>query len=166
MSWQKFGAVIAMSLAVAACGGTTIFEGKVALAVQGTPPPPPPPPKEDPKRVEQQGDKIIIREKVQFDVNRASIRPESHDLLKEVAEVIKAKTDIVKLRVDGHASQDGPAQHNMVLSQRRARAVMEFLAAQGVSKARLSSKGFGETTPLGGEPENNRRVEFTILEQK
>ena len=127
MSWQKLGTALTFGMAMTACGGTVVFKGKTPLTLQGELPPRV---VLAPKRVEHMGDKIVIREKIEFDINKSTIREESHDLLKEVAELLKQKTNLKKVRVDGHASQDGPAYGNMVLSQRRARAVMNFLPGQ------------------------------------
>jgi len=146
----------------AACGGTIAFEGKSAFVVQGELPPVE---VEAPKRVEQKGDKIVIREKVQFDLNRATIREESHGLLNEIAEFLNKKSGLKKVRVDGHASKDGPAAHNLYLSKRRARAVSEFLVNAGVDAERLTHEGYGERKPISDDPEVNRRVEFTIIEE-
>ena len=72
------------------------------------------------------------------------------------------------LRIDGHASTDGPADFNQTLSENRAQAVANFLASNGVSRARMTARGFGETSPLVAENteadrELNRRVEISIF---
>ncbi|HFE46974.1 MAG TPA: OmpA family protein [Nannocystis exedens] len=74
-----------------------------------------------------------------------------------------------KISVEGHASADGDDRHNMKLSERRAKAVMDYLVKKGgIAESMLVSKGWGETRPLdASDPESavNRRVEFIILEQ-
>ena len=127
-------------------------------------------PKEE-ARVEVTDDKIIIREKVQFDFNKATIKPESNSLLAEVAQVMNDNPRLKKIRVEGHASSEGEDAYNMTLSEKRAKAVMDHLVKKGkVQKTRLVSEGFGETQPIQSNDsesgrEANRRVEFTILEQ-
>lgn len=163
--------LIAASFALAGCAprmwsddaGFAIV-GSSAAPVEAAPAPEP----EPQKRVEVRDNKIVINEKVQFELDSAKILPESHSLLDEVAKVIKENPQIKEILVEGHASADGSDSHNMDLSKRRARAVMGYLTKQGgIDKKMLKSEGFGETRPLvqPGEDEKNRRVEFTITKQ-
>jgi OOP family OmpA-OmpF porin len=139
------------------------------------PPPPPPPPKKEeppppPARVEVRDNKIEIREKIQFDHAKATIKPESHDLLNEIVDVIKKNPHIKKISIEGHASSDGDAAFNKKLSGERAKAVMNYLVEKGIPKENLQSKGFGSEKPIASNDteegkEKNRRVEFNIIEQ-
>jgi OOP family OmpA-OmpF porin len=161
---------LGVALICLACGGGTVqFEGQMPIAIAGTPPPPPP---EPPKRVEVTKEQIVIKEKVQFAYNAATILPQSFSLLDEVAATIKEHSELKKIEVGGHASTEGSDDHNLDLSKRRAAAVMEYLVNKsGVAKERLSSQGYGETKPLvtpddtEEKREKNRRVEFVILER-
>ena len=162
-------AVIAAAAALAGCGGTLTFSDQNALAVSGTPPPPPPAP-DPPKRVEVTADKIVINEKIQFDFNKATIKPESHSLLDEVTGVIKQNPQLKKISIEGHTDSEGSDSYNLKLSDERANAVMKYLVEHGVEQARLAAKGFGETKPIASNDndqgrEQNRRVEFMIVEQ-
>ena len=72
------------------------------------------------------------------------------------------------LMIVGHTDATGPDAYNMTLSERRAAAATNYLAAQGVSRARLRSTGRGETEPVvtNDTEENrqkNRRVEVAIF---
>src|SRR5687767_2777121 len=119
------------------CSGTRVFAGQNAFSIVGTPPPPPPPPPkkeeppppppEPPKRVEVRDNKIEIKEKIQFEVAKATILPASFDLLKEIGEVIKKNPQIKKLSIEGHASSEGDPKANMKLSDDRAKSVMKHL---------------------------------------
>lgn len=165
--------LVLMSVAVGC--GPQIFADSDALAVVGSGPPPveaeAPPPEPEQKRVEVRDNKIVINEKVQFEVNSAKIKPESHSLLDEVAKVIKENGQIKKIEVEGHASAEGSDQKNKQLSSRRAKAVQKYLTGDGgIDKGVLSAKGYGEERPIAdNETEEgrvkNRRVEFTIKEQ-
>lgn len=158
------------------CGGTTQFAGDQAFAIIGSrPPPPPPPPKEEPPapppRVELRDNKIEFAEKIQFEVNKATIKSESFSLLHDIAEVIKKNPQVKKLSIEGHASAEGNAKKNKTLSDARAKAVLDHLVKQeGVDAARLSAKGWGVEKPIASNDseegrEKNRRVEFLVLEQ-
>lgn len=110
---------------------------------------------------------ILIHEKVHFETDKAIIKPESYGLLSQVARVMIEHPEILTVSVEGHADERGSDSHNLDLSTRRARAVLEFLVKAGVSAQRLESRGFGESRPIaeGSDEEawaKNRRVEFVI----
>jgi len=158
-----------------ACGGTMAFKDKSSLVIagEGPPPPepPPPPPPPEPKRVEVTADKIVINEKIQFDFDKTTIKPESNGLLDEIVSVIKDNAQIKKIAIEGHTDADGSDKYNLKLSDGRAKSVMEYLTSHGVDAGRLSAKGFGETKPIANNEtpegkETNRRVEFLITEQE
>jgi OOP family OmpA-OmpF porin len=115
--------------------------------------------------------KIEIREKIQFEYNKAIIREVSFDLMAEIADVIKKHPHIKKLRIEGHASAEGEDAYNKSLSDRRAIAVMKHLVErEGIPGEMLSAKGYGEEKPVAPNDteenrEKNRRVEFNIVEQ-
>jgi outer membrane protein OmpA-like peptidoglycan-associated protein len=169
--------VVAASMLVAlvGCGGVTQFQGAQAFAIAGTPPPPPPPPKVEaakpPARVELRDNKIEIKEKIQFEVNKAVIKDASFGLLKEIGDVIKQNPQVKKLSIEGHASSEGDPKHNKDLSDQRAKAVMEYLVKkEGIEAARLTAKGWGAEKPIADNAteegkEKNRRVEFLVVEQ-
>ncbi len=166
--------LIVVSLVLGGCA-PKVWSDDAGLAIIGTAPEPeaaPAPEPEPEKRVEVRDNKIVINEKVQFEFDSAKIKSVSHSLLDEVAKVIKENPQIKKLQVEGHASSEGSDDHNMKLSDRRAKAVMKYLTDKGgVAKGMLSSKGYGETQPIASNDtddgkEKNRRVEFTITEQE
>ncbi|MCB0710893.1 MAG: OmpA family protein [Ignavibacteriae bacterium] len=104
---------------------------------------------------------------IEFDLNKATIKPESLPLIREVADAMKRYPDML-LEVRGHTDDQGSDEYNLKLSERRADAVAEALIDMGVSRLRLSIKGFGESRPLvpNDSEENrrkNRRTEFVIL---
>ena len=165
---------LAAALQLVACG-PTVFEDATALTVLGDPPPPPPKPKvvvaEKPKRVVVEDNRIVINEKIQFDFNKATIKPESDSLMQEIIKVIKDHPHIKKLAIEGHTSSEGSDKYNLKLSDKRAKAVLEYLVKKGeLPKEMFTARGFGETKPIGDESteegkEKNRRVEFNITEQ-
>jgi outer membrane protein OmpA-like peptidoglycan-associated protein len=113
---------------------------------------------------------IRILERVEFENNSAKIRPESDTILQAVLTVMKEHPEFTKLSVEGHTDNRGAAGHNLDLSRRRAASVMKWLTDHGIDKARLSSKGLGMQKPIDDNStdagrQNNRRVEFHILEK-
>lgn len=157
------------------CGGSTTFQGTASQPIVGTlPPPPPPPPKAEappPPRVEIRDNQIVISEKIQFDLDKAKIKPESDSLLDEVVATFKKNPQIKKVSIDGFASSEGGPAFNKKLSDDRAKAVMAYLTDHGVEKERLQAKGWGIEKPIADNTtedgrEKNRRVEFNIVEQE
>jgi len=150
------------------CGKPVAFQGASTLAINGSPPAPPP--EVAPPRVEVRDNKIVINEKIQFAFDQATILPESFSLLDEVASVIQKNPQIKKIRIEGYASSEGNADHNLKLSDNRAHSVMKYLSEHGIAKTMLVSKGYGIERPIADNStesgrEANRRVEFAILEQ-
>lgn len=169
--------VTVASLATIGCGPTT-FQGATNVRIVGdapAPPPPPPAPEPppEPKRARIVEKRIVIDEKIQFAFDKAEILPESHGILNEVVTIMKENPRVKKVRIEGHASleKDTPAvrMYNKKLSDARAKAVLEFLAAQGIERERLEAVGYGNEKPLETNDteegrEANRRVEFNILD--
>jgi len=107
--------------------------------------------------------KIIVNG-IRFDVNRASIKPESNGAINEIFELMQKQTDL-NFSVEGHTDSDGDDALNQTLSEKRAFAVMDRLISMGISVNRLKSTGWGESKPFGENSTaegkaNNRRVEF------
>lgn len=146
------------------------FSDSSSIAVTGDPPPPPKAEAPKPKRVEVTADAIVITEKIQFDFDKATIKPESHGLLDEIVAVIGQNPHIEKISIEGHTDSDGSDKYNLKLSDDRAKAVMTYLTEHGVGIDRLTAKGFGESKPIASNDsddgkEKNRRVEFLITDQ-
>lgn len=170
-SRTKLAAVPLMAALALGCG-PRVFEGGSAKVVE----PGQPIVVEEPARpepvVEVSDDKIEISEKIQFAYDSAKIERASHEVLLAVARLLNETERIVRVRVDGHTSSEGSAEHNQDLSERRAAAVVDFLVRKGkVDPARLESAGHGPDQPIASNDdevgrEQNRRVEFVIVEQR
>ena len=74
----------------------------------------------------------------------------------------------MRIEIRGHTDNVGNDAENQTLSQRRAKAVYDFLIQNGIEATRLTYKGFGKTQPIDTNDTeqgraNNRRTEFVIL---
>jgi outer membrane protein OmpA-like peptidoglycan-associated protein len=100
-----------------------------------------------------------------FDINAASIKPESHGTLKEVAAVLTENKDM-HIKIIGHTDSDGSETANLTLSEKRAAAVKEALVNEfSIAADRISTEGKGESEPVADNKTKegkaaNRRVEF------
>ena len=102
-----------------------------------------------------------------FDVNKASLKPESMGVINEIAALMKEHGDL-KFSIEGHTDSDGEDSHNLKLSEERAIAVKEALVSLGIDTSRMQTKGLGETVPVAENKSsegkaNNRRVEFVKI---
>jgi outer membrane protein OmpA-like peptidoglycan-associated protein len=101
---------------------------------------------------------------VHFDVNSATLRPDSVPALQNVLAVINKKPDSTWV-ISGHTDNQGAADLNQRLSQARAASVIAWLSSQGVAAARLTPQGFGPNRPVADNATEagralNRRVEI------
>jgi outer membrane protein OmpA-like peptidoglycan-associated protein len=100
-----------------------------------------------------------------FDVNSATIKPESYGTLKEMATVLTEYADL-KVKIVGHTDADGKDDANLDLSKRRAASVKAALTKEfGIDESRMETDGKGESEPIDKNDTpagkaNNRRVEF------
>ena len=120
--------------------------------------------------VSVQGDELRVLDRIQFENGKATLTPESEPILTAVARLLEEHSEIQKLDIQGHT--DGRGQHgsNLLLSERRAAAVVRWLVDHGIAAERLSSRGFGPDRPLEGNDTDlgrlrNRRVEFHVVER-
>lgn len=109
---------------------------------------------------------IVNMSDVLFDTGRYSLRPAAREKLAKISGIVLAHPGL-KLEVEGHTDSVGGDAYNQTLSEERARAVQEYLVAQGVSPAGITAKGFGKTMPVADNStaagrQRNRRVELVV----
>jgi outer membrane protein OmpA-like peptidoglycan-associated protein len=112
---------------------------------------------------------IRTADPIRFGADSADLLPESHTALAAVRRLLLDHPEIRLLDIEGHTDGRGAADHNLDLSSRRAAAVKDWLAAQGVDSGRLTSHGFGPSRPIATNDteegrRRNRRVEFHVVE--
>lgn len=103
---------------------------------------------------------------LQFARAKADLTPESTETLKELAEIANACLGF-RIGIEGHTDAEGTDDRNQRLSDRRARAVAEFLSRHGVDPNRLSAVGYGASRPISDNATEdgrakNRRIEFIV----
>ncbi|MDZ7740148.1 MAG: OmpA family protein [Bacteroidales bacterium] len=106
----------------------------------------------------------IVSNGIRFDVGKATLRPESMGVINEIYKMLSEHPE-VNVSIEGHTDSDGDTDLNQKLSEDRAATVMKQLVSMGLSKDRLSFRGYGESKPVApnDSPEgkaSNRRVEF------
>lgn len=116
--------------------------------------------------VTEQGLKIRISN-VEFKLNKSKLRGKAFAVLDRVVYILQ-KYNTYKVIIVGHTDDIGEEEYNLALSEKRAKAVMDYLVEEGVSKKRFSFRGMGETEPFlpNSNTDNrrrNRRVEFLLI---
>ncbi|HET7179105.1 MAG TPA: OmpA family protein, partial [Chryseosolibacter sp.] len=109
----------------------------------------------------------LVLNNIFFDFDQATLKPESFPELNRIAGLMKEKSTM-EIEITGHADATGPEAYNLKLSEKRARAVVNYLTKQGVGEARLSVAFLGESKPIAPNTtadgrRKNRRVEFKII---
>ncbi|MBI4314283.1 MAG: flagellar motor protein MotB [Candidatus Omnitrophica bacterium] len=116
---------------------------------------------------------ITFLAEILFDSGKAAVKPDAHEVLDKVAEVLATTVNENDVAVEGHTDND-PIKHsgwksNWELSSARALAVLHyFVDARGLPPARFQANGFGEYQPVASNADpkgrqQNRRVEIVIL---
>ena len=114
-----------------------------------------------------EGIKITFREGIQFALNSAELSETSKTNLTELAETLK-KYDDTNILIEGHTDITGTREYNMVLSDKRAQSVADYLKEIGVPGKRVTTEGYGPDQPVADNDsdygrQQNRRVEVAIF---
>jgi outer membrane protein OmpA-like peptidoglycan-associated protein len=109
---------------------------------------------------------IVNMSDVLFDTGQWALRPGAREKLSRISGIVMAHPGL-KLEVEGHTDSVGDDNSNQVLSERRAESVRKFLVQNGVPGETITSKGFGESTPVADNNTAagrmaNRRVELVV----
>lgn len=116
-------------------------------------------------------DRPIVLENIYYDFDKWEIRP---DAAKELDKLVKLLKDnpTIHIEMGSHADARGSDMYNLVLSDKRAKAAVDYLISRGIDPDRLTWKGYGESVPVNEcvkpvgcsevKYQQNRRTEFTV----
>ena len=143
--------------------------GGLSVTFQQSPPAPPPAAPAVSEAAPQPAPvtkrKIVLRG-VNFDFDKATIRPDAVPILEQACSRLKLESNI-DVVAQGYTDSIGSDAYNLKLSERRANAVRDWLVKCGVSPARLSAKGYGKSNPVATNTTaegraQNRRTELVV----
>lgn len=117
-------------------------------------------------RVDEATIKLNLPNAITFATNKSDLNPNVANSLNAIANVVNQYKETA-VHVLGHADSSGAEQYNLELSQRRAAAVGNYLASQGVVSGRIVARGYGESHPIASNSTaagkaQNRRAEIYI----
>jgi peptidoglycan-associated lipoprotein len=106
---------------------------------------------------------------IHFDFDRYDIRPGDARILDENAKWMKANPNHLIL-IEGQCDERGTNEYNLALGERRAKATLNYLVAQGIAARRMTLISYGEERPLCAEKNEecwakNRRADFLVKAQ-
>jgi len=146
------------------------FVERIFLAPKPAEMPPPPPVMEEKKAPEVE-QKILEKGRatldVEFDFDKAVVKPKYDKDIQGVADVMKKYPDL-KIVIEGHTDNVGGEKYNLSLSQKRAEAIKKIMVTKfNIEPSRLTAKGFGESKPIASNStkegrQKNRRVEAAV----
>ena len=125
-------------------------------------------PDDDLSKVKLEAGQVFQLKNLFFETDEAELLPRSYTELNKLLQRMRERPEMV-IQVIGHTDNRGEQDYNQGLSERRAKAVVDFLLINGISAGRVTYQGFGSSRPVAGnETEEgrqlNRRVEFVVVE--
>lgn len=111
----------------------------------------------------------LAAKNIQFENNSSQIKTKSYVDLDNVINLLNQYPEY-NVSIGGHTDSVGNEEFNQRLSDRRAKACLEYLASKGIDRSRMNSTGYGESQPIGDNETNegkllNRRVEFVLFKR-
>jgi len=111
--------------------------------------------------------KPIILKNVFFDNNSSTLLSNSNTELEKLAVMLNLNKQL-NIEIRGHTDNVGKEKDNIILSEKRAKSVVDYLISKGISPKRLFYKGFGSSMPIATNDDEigrqkNRRVEFVFV---
>jgi len=111
----------------------------------------------------------IVLKNIFFDVNKFELEPASQVELDKLVQLLN-ENPTLKIEISGHTDNIGKPADNLLLSNNRAKAVVDYLIKKNITATRLSIKGYGETKPIADNKTDagralNRRTEMKVTSQ-
>jgi peptidoglycan-associated lipoprotein len=168
------GCVIALAILTGCAGESQTVSGSQEIAKPVPPPPPAPEPSPPPKQEEMVAQAAAPPEDplawaadladAHFDYKQANVRGEDRAGLDALAQKLKNDSKR-KVLIEGYCDSRGTAQYNVVLGERRAKAVKEYLVKAGASASQIEVVSYGKERPICTETSDdclrrNRRAHF------
>jgi outer membrane protein OmpA-like peptidoglycan-associated protein len=109
---------------------------------------------------------VVNLSDVLFDTGQYTLRPLAREKLAKISGIVLAYPDL-RLAIEGNTDSVGSEAMNQTLSEKRAGAVLDYLARQSIPAASMTSRGFGKTQPIASNDtaegrQQNRRVELVV----
>lgn len=120
-------------------------------------------------------EKPIVMENIYYDFAKWAIRPDAEKELDKLIELLNLNPDI-SIELGAHTDSRAEDKSNLILSEKRANSVVEYLIKKGIQPSRLNKKGYGETQLINKckngvecteeEHQQNRRTEFKVIKKE
>ncbi|MGH2643056.1 MAG: OmpA family protein [Chitinophagaceae bacterium] len=112
----------------------------------------------------------VVLKNIFFDFDKYTLKPESQTELDKLVQFLN-QNPTIKIQLNGYTDSLGSEEHNLILSQNRAQAVVNYLISKGISAFRLSAKGYGTSHSIAPNDTEegralNRRTELEITSDK
>ncbi len=113
-------------------------------------------------------ERIVIVRNILYDYDKWNIRDDAAKELDVIVELMQANPEI-NIELGSHTDERGSAEYNRALSQKRAQAAVDYIVAHGITKDRITAKGYGEDDPATknakteDDHQANRRTTFKVL---
>ena len=124
-------------------------------------------------KISYEPSRVIVLKNVEYDFNKATLRPSSYKTLNDLVEAMSIKNKM-EIEIAGHTDNIGSNEHNLKLSQERANSVRNYLISKGIKANRIIAKGYGTQEPIAPNTnsdgsdnpdgrQQNRRTEVRII---
>ncbi len=113
--------------------------------------------------------KVVRLKNIFFDHDKAVLLPRSYIELNKLVKLMNENPSMV-IEINGHTDSVGKDRYNIYLSRKRAKAVVEYLVENKISRNRMRYKGYGSAQPIADNDTKegrqlNRRVEFLVIKK-
>lgn len=126
------------------------------------------PTEEEVEELQEDLNDVILDQVVEFETKSFQLTDQGTELLDEVVLALQTAPEGIRVVIAGHTDDAGSDSANLLLSEQRAEAVLEYLVAAGQPRERFDIIGYGESQPIASNATEegrarNRRIDFTAL---